>query len=552
MENSPNPRRSAAKRPAQGQSYPKSSRRPATNQPPAGGDGAEKRGESARNRRGDHAPQGDNRAAGGRRYGTSSRGPDARSRGPASRNPATGEFPAHETSNAKSVRQRRAQIDSGSEVQRRLALYSPEMLSPRPLTADKIPVIVARSPSRHPYYFRKMLVSGIKAAQPGDLVKVILEESQQTLGYGLYNPRAEMTVRMLTRGDQIPDEAWWKAKLEAAVKFRTETLGLDQQGNVYRLVHAEGDGLPGLMVDRYGDVLSVEAFNLGMYQRAESILDLLAACTGAKHGILRPGAYAAQLEGFDADPFGSENAPESVQVVENGVKYEVQFEDGHKTGFFCDQRQNRARVAELAAGQRVLDLCCYSGGFALSAAVAGAKSVHGVDLDEAAIAVAKKNAKLNKVQIEWAHADIFAWMREAQKQGQQWDIVVLDPPKLIRTRDDYEDGRKKYFDMNRLAASLVAPGGMLITCSCSGLLSSADFTRVTGYAIDNAGRSARLCEQTGAGPDHPVHVRCPESLYLKVNWYWFDEAPVTKSAHLPEDLMEDFTGESDSLTDADD
>jgi 23S rRNA (cytosine1962-C5)-methyltransferase len=398
------------------------------------------------------------------------------------------------------------------------------------LTAEKIPTVIARSPSRHPYFFRKMLASGLKAAQPGDLVRVVLEESQQTLGYGLYNPRAEMAVRTLTRGDVIPDEAWWKAQLGAAVRFRKETLGLDQQGDAYRLIHAEGDGLPGLMVDLYGDVLSVEAFSLGMYQRAESILDILVSLTKAKHGILRPGPYAAHLEGFDADPFGSENAPESVVITENGVKYEVRFEEGHKTGFFCDQRNNRTRIAEMAAGQRVLDLCCYTGGFALAAAVGGATQVQGVDLDEDAIAVAKKNAKLNGVEIQWAHADIFAWMREAQKTGQQWDLVILDPPKLIRTREDYEEGRKKYFDMNRLAASLVAPGGMLVTCSCSGLLSPADFTRVSGYAIDNAGRSARLCEQTGAGPDHPVHVRCPESLYLKVNWFWFDEAPTTPAA----------------------
>ena len=205
------------------------------------------------------------------------------------------------------------------------------------------------------------------------------------------------------------------------------------------------------------------------------------------------------------------------------MKFEVDFAEGHKTGFFCDQRDNRRRFGQLAKDARVLDLCSYTGGFSINAALGGAAEVTGVDLDETAIAQARRNANLNQLStsnVKWVHTDAFAYARQMQKNGQQWDAVVLDPPKLIMTREPAgaAEGHRKYEDLNQLAISLVKPGGLFVTCSCSGLLSLEDFE---GHAIKAAHRLHRrlqLFDRTGAGVDHPVYSNCLESRYLKVLW----------------------------------
>jgi 23S rRNA (cytosine1962-C5)-methyltransferase len=203
------------------------------------------------------------------------------------------------------------------------------------------------------------------------------------------------------------------------------------------------------------------------------------------------------------------------------VRYEVDFASGHKTGFFCDQRENRKSLARFCKGARVLDLCCYSGGFALSAKVlGGAGEVTGVDLDEKAIAAARRNANLNRVALQLVHADAFAYARQMQGNRESWDAVVLDPPKFIFTREDRgnSEGRRKYEDLNQLAISLVRPGGLFVTCSCSGLLSLEHFEQHVIKAAHRLGRRLQFFDRTGPGPDHPVYSNCLESRYLKVLW----------------------------------
>ena len=208
-----------------------------------------------------------------------------------------------------------------------------------------------------------------------------------------------------------------------------------------------------------------------------------------------------------------------MRIQENGVRYAVDFASGHKTGFFCDQRENRQRFAELARGRRVMDVCCYTGGFALAALVkGGATEITGVDLDEKAVDQARHNANLNQVRGRWVHSDAFSYLRQMHQNDRSWDAVVVDPPKFIADRDSWEEGRKKYYDLNRLAMDVVEPGGLFVTCSCSGQLHESDFTELVVQAAHRLGRRLQIFARTAASADHPLISNFPEGRYLKAIW----------------------------------
>lgn len=346
---------------------------------------------------------------------------------------------------------------------------------------------------RHLHFFRKMVKKPETPIEPGSIVDVF-DRSGTPLGCGFYNPRSEIALRMLGPSE----EGLLERRVRDAVAFR-DSLGIES--DAYRVCHAEGDGLPGLVVDRYGPVHSIELFSLGMYRQ----LLLLRA--------LFPNAWARadertqELEGFRMEP---EDPPRPVVVTEGGVKFRIDFASGHKTGFFCDQRENRRAVARLAKGKSVLDLCCYTGGFAVAAAVGGASRVLGVDLDEEALDTARANARLNGVKADFRHANVFDHLRGSTET---WDVVVLDPPKMARHRGELAKARRGYFDMNRLAARAVRPGGILVTCSCTGLVSEEEFLAIVREACE---RELRIFRVAGAGPDHPVSSFYPEGRYLKV------------------------------------
>ena len=373
----------------------------------------------------------------------------------------------------------------------------------------------------HPFVFRKQLGQVSRNALPGDLVE-LHASSGETVGFGLFNPEAEISVRVLRAGHRPPDEAWWSDRLAQAVSLRRETLKLDEVTQAYRVIHAEADGLPGLVVDRFGDVLVAECFSLGMYQRAEALLRQLEVLTGTKHGVLRAAPMSQEHEGFHADAYGSAECPAKTTIQEHGTKFRINFAGGHKTGFYCDQRDNRKRLAEFCAGKSVLDLCCYTGGFALQAKRLGqAAEVTGVELDEETVVLARENANLNQVKINFVQAEVFGYMRDMLRNKRTFDVVILDPPKLIRSRAEIEEGRHKYFDLNRLAMQLVNPGGILLTCSCSGLLDMSEFTKIVNAAPE-VGRRGQILAKGGAAPDHPISTNCPESEYLKTIWLRMD------------------------------
>jgi len=376
--------------------------------------------------------------------------------------------------------------------------------------------------SFNPAVYPNMIRAVSPDAGAGDLVNVYDKEGQ-IFGSGFYNAKARVPLRVLQHGEDLLTEEALDARLDAALDLRLKTLRLNETTDAWRVVSSDGDGLSGLVVDRYSDVLSIEVTTLGVWRRLSRWLPKLHAALGTKQHLIEVDPDIARIEGMRrADvPEADADAPRGVRIRENGVRYQVGFEDGHKTGFFCDQRDNRLKFGHLAKGRRVLDLCSYTGGFALSARVlGGCEDVTGVDLDEKAIAQAKKNADLNQVRIDWVHADTFTWGRQMQQNGALWDAVVLDPPKLVFSRDPEEGqlGRNKYYDMNAVALGLLKRGGLFVTCSCSGLLDVAEFEDIVMRAAHRNKRRLQILDRTGAGADHPVMSNCPESRYLKVLW----------------------------------
>ena len=429
----------------------------------------------------------------------------------------------------------RGSVESGSEgVPRPAGETGGQLVRQRtqlgPRSAEPIPAVRMKSRSLHPLMYRRRLEDG-GGAKAGDLVAVYAEQHSQPFGYGLFITRSELCVRLLWHGSELPGDDAWRAKLAAASALRTTTLRLPTQASAWRVVHAEADGLSGLVVDNFAGVLSAEAFSLGMYQRGALLLPMLAEITGAKHWLLRTSPQFLSQEGCDPPELKSEGCPGNVIIQEYGTRFRVRFDGGHKTGFFCDQRENRRLLAEFCEGRSVLDLCCYTGGFSIQSKVLGrAAEVTGVDLDEEPLEVARENANLNQARVRFVQADIFSYMREMLRNKRQFDVVILDPPKLIRSRMEIEDGTRKHFAMNRLAMRLVKPGGLLLSCTCAGLLPESEFLQLLSAAARSPGdeaeadgqsaapRSFQLIARTGAAPDHPVLSTCPETEYLKAAW----------------------------------
>jgi 23S rRNA (cytosine1962-C5)-methyltransferase len=373
--------------------------------------------------------------------------------------------------------------------------------------------------SYHPSIFPRMVGQTSGQIAPGSLVTVYDKEGK-LFASGFFNEKARAPLRIIAHGTTSLTEEDLLKKITQAVNLRREWLKLDAITDAYRVIHSDADGLPGLIVDRYGPVLSVEVSTLGVWQRLDRWLPHLHLLLGTAEHTVQVDEHVAEIEDI-RQPFSLQKNLRPVRIKEHGVKYDVDFEDGHKTGFFCDQRENRLMLSQHCAGKNVLDLCCYSGGFSLAAKVlGGAQEVTAVDLDEKAIAQAKRNANANLARINWTHADAFDYARQMIANQRTFDVVVCDPPKFIQTRDEegWEIGRRKYNDLNALAMALVAPGGLFVTCSCSGLISVDQFESLVIAAAHRHHKKLQIINRTGPGCDHPVMSNCPESRYLKVIW----------------------------------
>jgi 23S rRNA (cytosine1962-C5)-methyltransferase len=353
------------------------------------------------------------------------------------------------------------------------------------------------------------------APENGSLVEVV-DRSGRFVGHGLFNGASDIRVRLLSRGkksDLRSPRDFLLRRLSSADRLRKKVLRLPESTDAYRIAHAEGDDLPGLVVDRLGEVLVCEHHALGFWRLRAEVEAALAELYPGLPVVHRVPASSAKAEGYAPE---EPTADLGVRWIrENGLEYPVRPGFGHKTGWFCDQRENRAALAPLARGQDVLDLCCNAGGFALHAARAGARRVRGVDLDEEAVARARDAAARNGLAAEFVHQDAFDALRALRGERERPGLVVLDPHKIVKSRMQLEMGLKRYSDLNTLALEVVRPGGILLTFSCSGILDLAAFLGMVFQAARRAGREIRLLSVLGAGPDHPQRPDFSRSRYLK-------------------------------------
>ncbi|WP_285405100.1 class I SAM-dependent rRNA methyltransferase [Luteibacter sp. ME-Dv--P-043b] len=364
----------------------------------------------------------------------------------------------------------------------------------------------------HPWVWSAQIVKPDDRLPPGTVVDVH-DAKGRFVGRGFWNGHARVALRLLTTDpDQAVDEGWIAARIARAVELRRGLLRLDEVSDAWRVVHSEGDGLSGLVVDRYADHLVVEYFAAGMWRFREVVHAELQKHFPNASLYWFAEQHVQRQESFDVR---SNDAPAAVDVKEHGLSFHAAPGLGHKTGFFADQRDNRLRFARLAQGRRVLDLCCNAGGFAVHAMKAGARSAIGVDADAAILEVARENARMNDVEASFEQGDVFEWLRAAIARGDTWDAIVLDPPKLTRDRNQVVNALKKYFAMNRTALDVLAPGGILLTCSCTGLVGEDDFLEMIRRVALNAGRDIQVLHVDGAGADHPVASNVPENRYLK-------------------------------------
>lgn len=387
-----------------------------------------------------------------------------------------------------------------------------------------LPLVVLKSQkartfsSHHPWVLDKAIERVEGAASDGDEVDLVTHRGK-FVARGIFNGRSRIRVRLYTwdRGEPL-DEAFWRRRLEAAIALRTH-LGYDDPQGAARLVFSEGDGLSGLVVDRYADYLAVQVTSLGIEARLPQIAGLLVELAHPRGIVVRTERGMTQAEGLELrdGPCWGQMPDGPVTIHENGLRWQVDLLEGQKTGFYLDQRENRRAVAAYLRGRRVLDMFCYTGGFSLAASVrGGAAEVLAFDSSQKAVELARANAELNAVaNVAFETGDAFETLKSLATAGERFGAVILDPPKFARTRGAREEALRAYHWLNRTALGLLEPGGILVTCSCSGLVSREDFLDVLTGAAQQAHRHVQVLQQRGASPDHPVPVNCRESEYLK-------------------------------------
>jgi len=365
----------------------------------------------------------------------------------------------------------------------------------------------------HPHVYSKRVLSMDRGVRDGDLVRVLTREGRP-VGFGFAHTRSQIALRVLSYDpEQVPDAGWLVARVREAARLREGTLRLPEVTNAWRWLHAEGDGVSGLVADRYADVVVVSLFSLGWQRRLDEVVAALRG-EGASEVVVRADARVAEQEGLDLPP---PRAMDAVEIHEHGLRFRVDCAGGHKTGFFLDQRDNRALLARLARGRRVFDGMTYTGGFALAAARGGARAVEGWDLDERAVEGAREHAALNGLDVRFRHGDVFDALRAfaAGAPEERPDLVVVDPAKWARDRRGLGAALARYADLNRLALEAVQPGGLVFTHSCSGLVGEETFLSVLSDVALDVRRAVRFLHVGGAAPDHPVAAAFPEGRYLK-------------------------------------
>ena len=397
------------------------------------------------------------------------------------------------------------------------------------MSAAKIPMIRLqngrdkRARFGHPWVYSNEIdmTPEVKALPAGTVVRLDAPSSEP-LGVGLFNPRSLIAIRMLSRDPKaVVDQAFLADRLTKALALR-DTLYAKPY---YRLVHAEADGLPGLIIDRYGDVLVCQFNTAGMDRLREPLLAALDDVLAPKTVVLRNDSSAREQEGLaQGVEIAKGKLPSPLKLQENGATFFADLAEGQKTGWFYDQRENRAFMAGLAKGRRVLDVYSYAGSFAVQTALAGATEVIACDRSELALALAEKAAEANKVSSKFKtlKGEAFAELERLQEAKESFGVVICDPPAFVKSQKDLATGSKGYRKIARLGAGLVEPGGFLFVASCSHNMEPARFAEEVAKGVGAAGRTGRVIRSAGAAPDHPVHPLLPESAYLKAQVFQLD------------------------------
>lgn len=372
--------------------------------------------------------------------------------------------------------------------------------------------------ARHPWVFAGAVekVDG----QPADGDEVILRSSAGNfIARGLFNSNSKILVRLYSWDEaKTLDREFFRERLAEAVKLRHDVLKLNHGPTAaYRVCFSESDRLSGLVVDRYGEYLTAQFTALGLANRREMIADILRELLQPRGIYLRTEKGIGKLEGCELHDgvLWGETPPDEHVIEENGLKFAVNLAEGQKTGYYLDQRDNRAAVAKLCSGKRVLDAFSYSGGFGIYAAKGGAASIDCVDASEAALNLAKRNAELNGVTINTTKADVFNHLATLATEKKQYDVVILDPPKFARNRAAVPEALKGYRRLHQLAMKLLAPDGILVSCCCTGLIQMVDLEDILAQVCLGSKRDLQIVERRGPSADHPVSVACREGGYLK-------------------------------------
>lgn len=366
--------------------------------------------------------------------------------------------------------------------------------------------------NRHPWVFSGGVEQIEGGFQPGDILSVY-DSEKHFLGKGFINPHSQIRVRLLTVQDEEIDSAFFRRQVEHSLRLR-ETF-IPPQTSAYRLIHSEGDFLPGLIVDRYNDLLVTQFNTLGMFRIKEHIVAILRELLHPQTIIEKTEASALREEGLKpVKEILQGEAPGIITIEENGIKFLVDIMEGQKTGFFLDQRDNHRMIGNLAAGKKVLNCFSYTGGFSIYAALNGAATTS-LDSSEPALYLAERNFALNGLETaahQFVAGNAFEFLREKQEI---YDIIILDPPAFVKHKKDVEKGARAYKDINRLAIKQVQNGGLVLTCSCSAFVNWDLFQKIIFSAAQEAGRSVQILARPGQPADHPINIYHPEGEYLK-------------------------------------
>ena len=372
---------------------------------------------------------------------------------------------------------------------------------------------------RHPWVLESAILRVDGEPASGAVVDVVTHDGN-FIARGLWNASSRIRIRLYTFvEDEALDETFLRTRIENAVSLR-QSLGLYSEKSGCRLINSEGDSLSGIIVDQYGSYLALQVTALAMAERLDVICDSLENILRPR-GILLRGAERGlgKLEGLHLPDrqLRGERPDGPIFVEEHGLRFGVDLTEGQKTGYYLDQRENRQAAAAYAAGRRVLDMFCYSGGFGVASAISGnASSVLSVDSSIKAASLARANAELNNATtMSVEQADAFEKLSSLHEKGEKFGMVILDPPKFARSRASASDALRAYHRINRLGVDLLEPGGILVTCSCSGAISRDDFLMMLSAVGQRSGRTLQLLEHRGAAIDHPVNLHCLEGEYLK-------------------------------------